>query len=220
VRPAPPPRPSSNLSVPVPRALPERPPVAPSRPQVRGALLRSLDVAVEQRFGAEGRARLVARLPDGWGDELRRRAVTQLGLYELHAFSTYADLALDLLLARDERAFRELGRDAVRGELARALDPVLRAEAPLSAVRRGAGLLRGIVGFGAWSTREEASGTLSLRADELDPAPPSLRHWLVGAVEQSLWSAGWQKAQVRPVGDLARTRGLAIAVEPGLRTVA
>jgi serine/threonine-protein kinase len=153
--------------------------------EVRGIVLRSLDKAIAETFGALARDNLVAVLPQPLATELRSGSVNALVTYDLGAVDAYLEHA-KAMFVRDPMRWRELGRHAVDGELSGVVRTLLRPEDDIAAlVKRGVPTWARLLSFGSWRVGTSASGKVTLAIGELDAVAQPLRLWLVGVVEQT-----------------------------------
>lgn len=165
--------------------------------QVRGPVLRSLDRAIVDVFGASARDEIVAAMPEHLSQDLRQGAVNAMVAYDLEAIDVYLELATALVV-KDVNRWRELGRHAVDGELQTVVRTLLRPSADLaSVIRRGVTIWARLFSFGGWRvaaaterTRgggagDAKSGRVALQISELDAVSLALRLWLMGVVEQT-----------------------------------
>jgi serine/threonine-protein kinase len=173
------------------------PPRFAGRFQVRGPVLRSVDKAVIDLFGANAREDVVAQLPGGYAAEFRSGSINALVAYELEALDAYMEHA-SAVLVRDPGRWREIGRLGVDGELHNVVRTLLRPTIDLgSVIRRGISTWARLFSFGAWRVGSSPNGKVTLTISEFDPVAQPLRQWVVGVVEQTARRA--VRADVRVV---------------------
>lgn len=205
------------------RRLSERPTMpeaAPSRPgaQLRGTILRALDRSVVRRHGILLRAGVLERLPPEYAEEFRFSTIAGAILYGMDALETYAAALVELVPEANSTYFRELGRAGAEQELTILLRPLFRAADDISLLRRGATLWSRLLDFGSWTVTSDTEGKILIRIREFSPAPTALRHWVVGMIEQTLWSAGFDRAELAILaGDYPPAKELVIEVRSGRR---
>ena len=195
----------------------EPPPSDPSGPRLRGSILRAIDRSVVRRHGILLRAGIVDRLPAKYANEFRYSTITGAAFYGVHIFEQYANALGELFNHADSSHFRELGRLSAERELTILLRPLFRAADDFTLLRKGAVLWAKLLDFGTWSVHRE-NDRIVMHIAEIASAPTPLRHWLVGMIEQTLWSAGFDGAllSIRD-GDYAPGPNLVVEVTSGRR---
>jgi len=201
----------------VPSSQESVPPSDPSRRRLRGSILRAIDRSVVRRHGILLRAGILDRLPAQYANDFRYSTIAGAALYGIDVFEKYASALAELFTQADSSHFRELGRLSAERELTILLRPLFRAADDATLLRKGATLWTKLLDFGTWSVRKE-NDRIVLQIAEITAAPTSLRHWLVGMIEQTLWSAGFHDATLHIVsGDYAPGPNLVIEVVSGRR---
>ncbi|HTJ80403.1 MAG TPA: serine/threonine-protein kinase [Polyangiaceae bacterium] len=208
----PPPSPRSfrtqaGIALDIPEPRPSRPgaglaPKAAGR-AVRGPLLRSLDAAIEAKYGEGGRERVVALMPDDHASELRRGRPSALEAHDVDAVKLYADIA-SRILHIDLPAFHELGRFAVTDELASIVGTLMRPAPLPDAARRSIALLCHLFEFGTWSVARADLESASLRAEGAELLPSTLRAFFAGVVERVFENAVGKPVRVRDTSPSTR----------------
>ncbi len=153
--------------------------------QVRGPVLRSVDRAIVEMFGAAARDEVVSRMPDAYAAELRNDSINALVAYDLEAVDAYMTHATVTLL-HDAGRWREVGKLAVDGELHGVVRTLLRPALDAGGVvRRGVSTWARLFSFGTWRVSVSPAGKVTLTIGELDAVAQPLRLWIVGMIEQT-----------------------------------
>jgi serine/threonine-protein kinase len=182
---------------------------------VRGSVLRALDQATVERYGADARERVVARLPATYADDFRHRSVIALVLYDVVAFEAFSRALNELCAGGDAAVWHQLGRMAATSELSTLVRPLLRLPDATSVVRRGAPIWARLFDFGRFDV-ESSDRSLVLKVTDFAAAPVALRAWLVGLVEGTLVAAGQSGVSVSATkGEALRTADLEIEIGQG-----
>jgi serine/threonine-protein kinase len=122
-------------------------------------------------------------MPQRYATDFRNDSINALVSYELEALDAYMELATAITV-REVPRWRELGRQAISGELSSFVRPALKRSADVAAaVRRGATVWARFFSFGAWRVAPLEEDRVSLHIGEFDPASLPLRLWLVGVIE-------------------------------------
>ncbi|HLM74240.1 MAG TPA: hypothetical protein VK459_16155, partial [Polyangiaceae bacterium] len=179
--------------------------------QVRGPVLRSVDRALVDSYGKTKRDIVVGQLPNQYANEFRHDSINALVGYELEALDAYMEIATSIVLP-DTNTWRQLGRQAVGGELLSVLRTLLRPSTDLLAlIRRGVSTWSRLFTFGSWRVAKSPSGRVSLQISEFDPASLPLRLWVVGMIEETACRASSSDVKVSiTLGELGFTPDLAI----------
>ncbi|MBK8940485.1 MAG: serine/threonine protein kinase [Polyangiaceae bacterium] len=149
----------------------------------RGIVLRAVDGVIEQTYGDNERERIVALLSDTHAEELRRGRPSALDAHDIDVVRRYVDVA-SRVLDLDVGDFFELGRRSVDQELASFVSTLVRPADFGDVVRRTVGVVKCLFDFGTWTISAEVPRKATLRIEELDPVPPLLRAWLLGALQR------------------------------------
>ncbi|HZF53682.1 MAG TPA: protein kinase [Polyangiaceae bacterium] len=179
--------------------------------QVRGPVLRSVDRSLGDSYGKAKRDIVVGQLPTQYANEFRHGSINALVGYELEALDAYMEIATSIVLP-DTSTWRQLGRQAVGGELLNVLRTLLRPSTDLLAlIRRGVSTWSRLFTFGSWRVAKSPSGRVSLQISEFDPASLPLRLWVVGMIEETACRATSSDVKVTiTLGELGFTPDLAI----------
>jgi serine/threonine-protein kinase len=189
------------------------PPVpVPNFCHVRGHVLRAVDHVILSAHGAAVRDRILARLPARYSDDFRHGSITGVVLYELEVFEAYAAAANAIVLGGDAHKWRDIGRRSVEGELASLMRPLSRTSDDAALFRRCTTIWSRLADFGTWKTERLGDDELVVRVSEFGPASATLRHWLIGVVEQTLRHAGNTATAVMNAGEAARTPDFELVV--------
>lgn len=194
----------------------EREPIPGAR--LRGSILRAIDRTVVRRHGILLRAGILDRLPPSYAKDFRYSAIAGAILYGLDVFETYATAVGELVGDADSTYWREIGRASAERELSILLRPLYRSADDVTLLRRGTSVWSKLLDFGTWKVRQDPSGKITIHIGELSPAPTALRHWLVGMIEQTLWSAGFRSAVLLIAnGDYSPASDLVLEISSGRR---
>ncbi len=167
---------------PAPRRMPAH---LEGRFSVRGPVLRGVDRALTVAYGQAPRDAALARLTGKHAEDIRAGAINALVSYELETLDAYLELA-SLALVADRARWRDLGRDAVAGELHGFLRAALRPSPDLgAAVRRGVSVWQRLFSFGSWRVVAAGGGGVTVHIAELDAASQALRQWVIGVIEET-----------------------------------
>ena len=179
--------------------------------QVRGPVLRSVDRALVDSYGKTKRDIVVGQLPNQYATDFRHESINALVGYELEALDAYMEIATSIVLP-DTNTWRQLGRQAVGGELLSVLRTLLRPSTDLLAlIRRGVSTWSRLFTFGSWRVAKSPSGRVALQISEFDPASLPLRLWVVGMIEETACRASSSDVKVTiTMGELGFTPDLAI----------
>lgn len=179
--------------------------------QVRGPVLRSVDRSLVDSYGKTKRDIVVGQLPTQYATDFRHESINALVGYELEALDAYMEIATSIVLP-DTSTWRQLGRQAVGGELLSVLRTLLRPSTDLLAlIRRGVSTWSRLFTFGSWRVAKSPSGRVSLHISEFDPASLPLRLWVVGMIEETACRASSSDVKVTIAqGELGFTPDLAI----------
>jgi eukaryotic-like serine/threonine-protein kinase len=180
---------------------------------VRGHVLRAADHFLLGVHGTLVRDRILAQLPARFSDDFRHGSITGVVLYDLAVFEAYAAAAGAVVLGYDPSTWREIGRGSVEGELASLMRTLSRSSDEAALFRRCTTTWSRLTDFGTWNTEHRSEGEAVVQVSEFGAAPPALRQWLIGVVEQTLRHAGHPGAKVtsRPT-DASRTPDLDLAI--------
>lgn len=170
-----------------------------------------------RRHGILLRAGILDRLPAQYANEFRYSTIAGAAPYGIDVFEMYAMALGELYADTDAVHFRELGRLSAERELANLFRPLYRAADDITLLRKGALIWAKLLDFGNWSVRKE-NDRIVVQISDIAAAPTALRYWLVGMIEQTLWSAGFDDALLHlRSGDLAPAPNLVIEVVSGRR---
>ncbi|EYF05556.1 serine/threonine protein kinase [Chondromyces apiculatus DSM 436] len=182
--------------------------------QVRGPVLRSVDRAIIEEYGKSARDEVVTHMPGQYAEDFRQDSINALVPYELEALDAYMELATSLVL-RDLERWRDLGRNAVMGELQSLVRPLISRPSNdvTNIVRRGINTWSRLFTFGSWRVATGPTGRVSLHIGDFDPASLPLRLWLVGMVEETTRKAAGGGVRVTiTAGEIGFTSDLACEI--------
>ena len=189
---------------------------AQSACHVRGHVLRAADQWIAERHGSEIRNRILEKLPSGCASDFQHGSLAGVVLYDLAIFEAYASAATSIALRNDIGKWREIGRDSAEGELSTLLRVKTRGYDTSSFLRRCMNVWSRLIDFAEWTAQLKPDGEASLLVTDIGPAPLTLRHWLIGVVEQTLRRAGYTNATVAArVGEAARAPELDLVLHLG-----
>lgn len=181
--------------------------------QVRGPVLRSVDKAILESYGKAVRDNIVSQLPSQYINEFKHDSINALVGYELEALDAYMEIS-NATVVPDIGQWRQIGRQAVGGELLSVLRTLLRPSTDLLAlIRRGVSTWSRLFTFGSWRVSKSPTGKVLLQISEFDPASLPLRLWTVGMIEETAYRA--MNADVRVFitqGELGFTPELAMEI--------
>ncbi len=149
----------------------------------RGPVLRSLDAVLEQVHGEHERERVVALLPDGHADELRRGRPHALDAHDIDVVRRYVDIA-SRVFRIDQSGFFELGRTAVQGELSVFVATLIRPADFKDVLSRGVAILKCFFDFGSWSSELSSPHSATITVAQFESVPPLLRAWFAGVFQR------------------------------------